>query len=330
MDSVNIDKNIWNSHPVYKNYYGSKSGLIWSTRSDRLLNGYKTKSGYIKVKINKKNIPVHRFIYECWLGNILENHDIDHIDNKKDNNNVKNLQMLSKKDHNLKTRSQNKQTNDKHFKPIIRFKIDLENQKYDIKKYPNQIEAAKDVSRSRVSINDALYGRSITCAGYFWKFVKSSELPGEYWCCLSDSKFRKAEFSNFGRVKTRGRITYGSLYKSGYYRIVINGGKYSVHRLICLAFNGKAPKYHYTVDHIDRDRTNNNYKNLRWATSKIQVDNSCSKMVIAYKDGSEYGKWNSMMDAERELDGVYGSNISKCISGKLKKTGGFTWKFIEV
>jgi hypothetical protein len=88
-----------------------------------------------------------------------------------------------------------------------------------------------------------------------------------------------------------------------------------------------ADKHHTSVDHIDNDPLNNKPENLRWATPKMQADNTHSKAIVAYnKDGSEAGRWVSAADAARELGGA-STNISACLRGKTKTCRGFTWKY---
>ena len=58
----------------------------------------------------------------------------------------------------------------------------------------------------------------------------------------------------------------------GYYRIGYNSKTYSVHRLVAETFleNPDMKKY---IDHIDRDKTNNDVSNLRWVTSQENLYN---------------------------------------------------------
>lgn len=51
-----------------------------------------------------RNIPLGRLVYAWFHGEVPANMDIDHIDNNKWNNNINNLQMLTRKE-NLARRS---------------------------------------------------------------------------------------------------------------------------------------------------------------------------------------------------------------------------------
>lgn len=53
----------------------------------------------------------------------------------------------------------------------------------------------------------------------------------------------------------------------------VDGKLYYVHRLVCEAFH-KNPQNKPTVDHIDRNPSNNFASNLRWATQSEQNENS--------------------------------------------------------
>jgi len=81
-----------------------------------------------------------------------------------------------------------------------------------------------------------------------------------------------------GRVynKKFKRFLTAYINNSGYYRIgLFNNGKskmFYIHRLIALHYIPN-PNNYPEVDHIDRNRQNNNISNLRWASKSMQNEN---------------------------------------------------------
>ena len=91
------------SHPNYDKYFASKDGQILSNNSKKILKlGSKSGNGYLYFSLYSSNIQksylVSRFVYECFKGNIPDDKEVDHIDNNKENNKIKNLQLLSHKE----------------------------------------------------------------------------------------------------------------------------------------------------------------------------------------------------------------------------------------
>ena len=89
-------------------------------------------------------------------------------------------------------------------------------------------------------------------------------------------EFPLYEISNLGRVRNkRGNLLSQHLFQ-GYYKTKLSkDGKAStwyIHRLVAEAFL-ENPDKKPTIDHIDRNRTNNSVSNLRWATRYEQSIN---------------------------------------------------------
>lgn len=59
----------------------------------------KQKNGYKSIMINGKKIPLHRYVYTQYFGEIPENCIIHHIDCNPSNNDITNLQCVTQKMH---------------------------------------------------------------------------------------------------------------------------------------------------------------------------------------------------------------------------------------
>jgi hypothetical protein len=98
--------------------------------------------------------------------------------------------------------------------------------------------------------------------------------------------------------RPNGTITPGHLNGCGYYHLRVgNGKKVLVHRLIAIAFLDN-PEGKLFCDHKDRDRTNNQVENIRWATqsdnsrNRTKQENTTSKfMGVHFREDSQ--KWQA-------------------------------------
>ncbi len=107
------------------------------------------------------------------------------------------------------------------------------------------------------------------------------------------------EISDEGQVRNMktGRILKPSCNSDGYYQYSLryNGKQYSskAHRLIAEAFIPN-PDLKPEIDHIDRNKTNNNILNLRWSDRNIQNQNKDfvinAKHIYETKKGYYYVK----------------------------------------
>jgi hypothetical protein len=76
-----------------------------------------------------------------------------------------------------------------------------------------------------------------------------------------------------------------------YYRVVVDGKAYGLHRMIFLYHKGYLPK---VIDHVDNDRTNNQIENLREATQQ----QNCLNRVAHKNNRSGYKNvhWDKAMN----------------------------------
>ena len=97
-------------HPWHKEYLASKCGKILSLKCNkkRILksrnNGNNYLSFYFCNQSERKNYYIHRFVFETFKGEIPKGKEIDHWDNDRTNNAIKNLQLLTHKENLLRAR----------------------------------------------------------------------------------------------------------------------------------------------------------------------------------------------------------------------------------
>ena len=84
------------------------------------------------------------------------------------------------------------------------------------------------------------------------------------------------EVSNFGNIRRGGCEIKGSIMNSGYryFQLQENGKRknYLIHQLVAYNFIGERPDK-FDIDHIDRNKLNNNVSNLRYISHKENSQN---------------------------------------------------------
>lgn len=102
----------------------------------------------------------------------------------------------------------------------------------------------------------------------------------EKWVSVTfpeEIKSVRYQISNYGRIRAINKVTgkekllKGSHSKRGHHRLNIKmesgkGAGVYVHRIVAENFVEQPSEEHKYVIHIDHDKTNNKYTNLRWAT----------------------------------------------------------------
>ena len=164
------------------------------------------------------------------------------------------------------------------------------------------------------------------------------------------------EISNLGNIKRNGKTLKISVWSK--YKVVRLHEKERtktmyVHRLVAMNFIPN-PENKPMINHKDGNKLNNEVSNLEWCTrqenevhawthgmkEKIRITSKenlkIARCFIHTKipvvqmdlDGNFIKKWDSASDAMKET-GIDGSGITKCCRGKLKKTGGYKWQYLE-
>ena len=144
------------------NYYVSKDGQVWNSKTGIILKQTPNQSGYIRytLRINNKNVSkqAHILVMEVW-GNkeIISGQVINHIDGDKTNNNISNLEIVSKQDNMLHACY----VLNKNIKPVI--------QKRDEEEiiYSSLSQAARENNITPSAISYAIKNNSKCCNSYW-------------------------------------------------------------------------------------------------------------------------------------------------------------------
>ena len=176
-------------------------------------------------------------------------------------------------------------------------------------KYESVCDAAKTLGLSFSAIGLVCNGKCKRVGEYNFRWMPIPEpLPGEVW-----KPYKKGcQVSNMGRVKTKRGWIYTPWPTRGVVYAQFCDTKF--HIVVCKMFVGPPPSKSHTVDHIDRDPTNNKASNLRWATKSEQVLNrdlpalgdgfkdSLKKSVrVVYPDGT-IQRFLGISEAARQLE----------------------------
>lgn len=152
------------------------------------------------------------------------------------------------------------------------------------------------------------------------------------------------EVSSHGRVRNKitGKLRKLQTNLKGYITIGLNykGSKkeFGVHRLVLYTFIGEPENENLTCDHIDRNKSNDYYKNLRWATATEQNLNktkvkqkTTSKPILKIDPTTKevIEEFSSLLKAAQSLGRVKGNSIIEHIKTQTLYKG-YLWKYKTV
>lgn len=169
----------------------------------------------------------------------------------------------------------------------------------------------------------------------------------ELWKTIKD--FDRYEISNMGRVRVResGRVNGGNKMlkpniRGGYCQVTlknkINRKTFRVHIIVAKHFIiNSNPNEFGIVDHIDGNKSNNAFINLRWTSHSGNIKNFYDnyylykgKPIIQYDlNGTVIKEWKNIREILEIHKNYNYFSLLKCLTGKFDKVYNFNWKYKE-
>jgi hypothetical protein len=341
----------WRIVNDYPNYSVSNLGNMKNNLTNRMMKPT-VKGGYYHISlrndIKRKNLKVHRLVAFAFIENHENKSDVNHIDKNKLNNNISNLNWMTRKENNIH-RCQGIKISSNKNKQVLR----IDNNTNEVLEKYNSIEQAgiwafengytKTPHNGRNAIGNCVTGLSKLAYKFRWEYEnKYQDLDNEIWkeVILEEPiKIDKKYFvSNLGRFKNSSGMIMENykVNENGYIRIYIYNKTYALHRLIASAFI-ENPDNKEQVNHIDGVKLNNSLENLEWVTNtenqihkfKTGLADKSKRKIIQYDlEMNELNRFNSIVEASQSLKIGLGG-IKAVLYKKQKTTSGFIFKYLE-
>jgi hypothetical protein len=312
-------------------YLISEDARIYSIVFDKFLENNNGQHDYNHVKLvdsnfKRKGYLLHRLVY-CTYNNLPLNSNIiiDHIDQNKTNNNLSNLRILSKSE-NSKNRIKKSQIT---HNPIMQYDKD---NKF-IEAHHSLSKISKKLHYDPKTIKKILNLNILCKNGFFWK--QNIVTDENYICVKVDGEY----YPNY-KVNKNGDIInkYNKklkFSKHNYYN-TIQLSKHNkphqklVHRVVYESFNSNIDLNQKThINHIDKNKQNNNLENLEVVNHKQNITYSCGKKIAQLSNNGQIIKiFDSIREAAKYLKKPSGALISRVCNGKGNTAYGYKWKFM--
>ena len=180
--NVEMKCEVFYYHHIYTNFGANKYGQIYNKKTKRVSTGNLKSSGYLATKLSQINLPgksfyVHRFVYDCFYGDIPDGMQINHIDSNRQNNCIKNLELMTRSEnmkHAFAAKKYKTKIEIKTEKPIKSIKMDIELEESD--------DELTEDEKQKIDKKFNIMMKKINNGDFPFKKQLQEHLPGmEFW-----------------------------------------------------------------------------------------------------------------------------------------------------
>ena len=309
----------------------SSYGRVRNKTNKRILKQGRIEGGYKRVCIGGGTYLIHRLVALAFLANPFNKKTVDHLNSKRDDNNVSNLRWATHVE-----QADNRVVIDKNNSRGV-WQCDLRTN-IQIAFFPTikiaGIEMTGDEEAFK-NISSAALGVSKSAYGFVWQYNQCEDLSNEQWKEFDKKGKYTYMISNFGRVrrdlqKASGakdaRLLKNTTDNNGY--LTTKGSK-AVHILVAKAFvENPQPEKFKIVNHMDGNKKNPAATNLEWTDHSGNAQHAADSglrsnvKMVAYVDNNDkvIETFASCSAAARKLS-VNTRSVNKCCKEELRHCG---------
>ncbi len=314
---ISDKKEQWRPIKRYNGYYYiSDKGNVFSRYIMDHMKLQTDGNGYKYVLLQKggkkKHSRINRLVARHFIGEIPTKYEVDHVNWQRDQNHLTNLRIVT-----MSENRKNKSMESSGKRPVIQYDENMNR----LREFSSVSDAARILGLNSPHIISCCRGRQKTTGRYKWqyKFFRPDKKKkiftlrdDEEIKCLgiiNGKDLSNYEVTNQGRVKHKDRkVELTPSITSGYKRVSLyyhnKEGKsksYTVQisRLVAILFCSGRTKELNCANHLNGQKTDDNFRNLEWTTTQGNVEHGIGIPVKLMDTRGNISRHNTRVAARK-------------------------------